>query len=546
MASATAIANPEPSEEPAAAQTPRRGRPWPWVLPGSRLGRLIVALNLLGLTILIGGALVLNELSRGLIYAKIDSLTTQGAFISNMIVGAATKPDSAPYLDPSDAREMLQLLFIPKSQRARVFDAHGVVIADSYVIADMVETHPLPPAHKRGAFSWPFFGHHDPSPQTVAQAKADLAAEVAQAMQGDPMTGLRRASNGERVVSVSIPIRSVKTVLGVLTLESGDVDRIVAAQRLALLPFIAIAVAVTLASSFLLSRLIGSPMLRLARAADSVTAQRERAIHLPEIAHRQDEIGDLARSLETMTSTLSQRMDAIEHFAADVAHEIRNPLTSIRSAVETLDLVSDPVARERLTAILKQDVGRLDRLITDISNASRLDAELSRDAPRPLDLERLLADIASFYAETARPIDPAVRFSPGETLEPIVVFGREGPLSQVFRNLIDNARSFTRPTFEGGVGEVRVSLQRQGRAAVAAVEDDGPGLPPENLETVFERFYTARPAGAAFGGHSGLGLSIARQIVDAHGGLIHAENRLDPAGRVIGARFTVTLPERRA
>jgi two-component system sensor histidine kinase ChvG len=547
MASVTAIANPETEAavEPPSSPTsaPKPARSWAW--PGSRLGRLIVALNLFGLTILIGGALVLNEYSRGLIDAKIDSLTTQGAFISNVIVGAATSGDPAPALDPTLARDTLQLLFIPKSQRARVFDARGAMVADSYVIADVVETRTLPPAHKRGDIILPFMHRHDPSPQMVADAREALAREVDQALHGEVVHKLRRASNGERVVSVSIPIQHVQTVLGVLTLEAGGVDQIIAAQRRALLPFILIAMAVSLASSLLLSRLIAAPVLRLARAADGVTAQRERAISLPDIAHREDEIGDLARSLETMTSTLSQRMDAIEHFAADVAHEIRNPLTSIRSAVETLDLVSDPVARERLTGILKHDVGRLDRLITDISNASRLDAELSRNQPKLLDLERLLADLADFYDQSARPGDIPVRFSKPDALEPIVVLGREDPLSQVFRNLIDNARSFSLAT-SGAAPEVRISLQRAGRYAVATVEDDGPGLPPENLETVFDRFYTARPAGAAFGGHSGLGLSIARQIVEAHGGTIHAENRADAEGRIIGARFVVSLPEQRS
>ncbi len=316
-------------------------------------------------------------------------------------------------------------------------------------------------------------------------------------------------------------------------------------ERLALAPFILIAITVTVVSSLMLSRLIAQPVMRLARAADRVTASRARAISLPDIARREDELGDLTRSLETMTSTLSERMDAIEGFAADVAHEIRNPLTSIRSAVETLELVSDPAARARLTDILKHDVGRLDRLITDISNASRLDAELSREAPRPLELDKLLSDLAALYAESARSGEAGVRFVPSRSLESCRVLGREGPLSQVFRNLIDNAKSFSTLSAEAEP-EVRVSVRHQGRQVVAEVEDDGPGIPPENLETVFERFYTARPKGAAFGGHSGLGLSIARQIVEAHGGRIRAENRLGEDGAVKGARFTVILPEARA
>jgi two-component system sensor histidine kinase ChvG len=536
MASATATAKPEPAR-------PRRTG---WRLPGSRLGRLIIALNLLGLAVLIAGALVLNELRRGLIDAKRDSLVTQAEVIVNVLEQAATRGEPEPELDPERARDTLQLLFVPRSERARVFDAQGNLVADSYVLGDRVDWRQLPPVKRQGEMELrlPSLGG-DRRAEAQARAKADLKTEVGHALKGLRTVALRRAQNGDRVVSVSVPIQNVQAVLGVLTLESGDLDQIVAAQRWALLPFILIAIATTIASSLLLSRLVAGPVLRLARSADRVTQARAREISLPDIARRDDELGDLTRSLEAMTRALSERMDAIERFAADVAHEIRNPLTSIRSAVETLDLVSEPAPRERLTNILKHDVGRLDRLITDISNASRVDAELSREEPLSFDLGRLLADIAGLYAETDAAGAVPVRFTSPQSLEPITVSGREGPLSQVFRNLIDNARSFSSLS-EKPAPEVRLILERSGRTVTAAVEDDGPGLPPENLETVFERFYTARPKGALFGGHSGLGLSIARQIIDAHGGTIRAENRTDGEGRVLGARFVVTLPQGRS
>ena len=494
---------------------------------------------------LIVGALVLNELRRGLIDAKRDSLVTQAAVIVNVLEQAATRGEPEPALDPDRARDTLQLLFIPKSERARVFDGQGNLVTDSYVLGDRVDWRPLPPVRRPGdvQIRLPSLGR-DARAEIQAQARADLKAEVDRALKGVPAFTLRRAQNGERVVSVSVPIQNVQAVLGVLTLESGDLDQIVAAQRWALAPFILIAIAVTILSSLLLSRLVAEPVLRLARAADRVTLARARDISLPDIARRDDELGDLTRSLEAMTRALSERMDAIERFAADVAHEIRNPLTSIRSAVETLDLVSDPAARDRLTGILKHDVGRLERLITDISNASRVDAELSREDPVRLDLGRLLADIAAFDAETAAPAAVPVRFTSPGGLDAVTVLGREGPLSQVFRNLIDNARSFSSLS-EAATPEVRLGVQRTGRQAIATVDDDGPGLPPENLETVFDRFYTARPRGAVFGGHSGLGLSIARQIVEAHGGEIRAENRTDDQSRILGARFVVTLPAAR-
>ena len=295
----------------------------------------------------------------------------------------------------------------------------------------------------------------------------------------------------------------------------------------------------TLGSSLLLTQLVAQPVLRLARAADRVRLAGARAISLPDLARRDDELGDLTRSLESMTQALSERMDAIESFAADVAHEIKNPLTSLRSAVETLDLVTDPVARARLLKILQNDVQRLDRLVTDISNASRLDAELSRDAPKSVDLERLVADIVGLYQATAKPGDVTVRFHGSGAVAPVTVLGREGSLGQVLRNLIDNARSFS-----PAGGEVVVALQRAAGRVIATVSDSGPGIPPENLETVFERFYTSRPKGAAFGGNSGLGLSIARQIVEAHGGTLKAQNRVVD-GKLIGAVFLLMLPEAR-
>ena len=509
--------------------------------PGSRLGRFILAVNLLSLAILVVGALVLNELRRGLIQARIDGLTTQGELIANVIGGAATRGAPEPQLEADKASEILQLLFIPHSQRARLFDAHGRRLADSYLVADRVEWRPLPPARRPGGiqFRWRLQDKDAADPKMVEAARAALAKEIAKAMRGSTVASLRTAENGVRVVSVSVPVQRVQAVLGVLTLEAGDVDAIVAAQRRALAPFILVAVGVTLLSSLLLTRLVARPVIQLARAADRVRLSNARAISLPDVARRDDELGDLTRALEAMTHTQSERMDAIERFAADVAHEIRNPLTSIRSAVETLDLVKDAGSRERLMSILKQDVGRLDRLITDISNASRLDAELSRDVPRELDLSRMLSELVAVYRD-ARTQGSAVDFSGAELGQSVFVQGRDGPLTQVFRNLIDNARSFSPPD-----AAVKVALKRSGRQATVTVEDEGPGIPPDNLETVFERFYTSRPKGAVFGGHSGLGLSIARQIVDAHNGRIWAENRTDAAGKVVGARFNVVLPDAR-
>ncbi|MBX7248582.1 MAG: sensor histidine kinase [Caulobacteraceae bacterium] len=520
------------------AEHPRRILPG-WRFTGSRLGRLILALNMLGLLILVGGALVLNEIRRGLLETRIESMTAQAELLADIIADIATRGEPTPEMEYPGAWTALQDLYIPQGQRARLFDSQGRLTSDSYLVSSRVEVASLPPARSKPAPENPNAAARDQ--RIVREAREALAREVATVQRtGEKVATVRRSETGRRIVSVSVPVRRVRAGLGVLTLEASDVDAIVARQRLALLPFIIVALGVTLLSSILLHMFVVRPILRLSAAADQVRAARARAISLPDLEAREDEIGDLAKSLESMTETLSMRMDAIERFAADVSHEIKNPLTSVRSALETLELVKTAAQRDRLTTLLKQDVSRLDRLITDISNASRLDAELSRDAPRAIDLNRLLGEITSLYRQDFVAGDVGVSLSaPSQGLR---VSGREGPLGQVFRNLIDNARSFSPKG-----GEVRVSLDRaagdEGPWAVVRVEDDGPGVPPENLESVFERFYTSRPKGTAFGGNSGLGLAIARQIVEAHGGDVRADNRVNEKGERIGAVFTVRLPE---
>ncbi len=536
MASATATARADPA-------APREGKVRPGRRPlirfgGSRLGGFILALNLLSLLILFGGALALNEWNRGLIQARQESLKAQAELLGNVLGQLSiTKGEPTPELDVQEAARWLRDNFVPAGQRVRLYDINGLPLIDSYQVTENIPGQPLPPAHPAG--TPPSSDLKDRLARSAHQKDAadrEVTAEVERALAGEPQTTVRRNESGDRVVSVSIPIRHVRQVLGVMTLEAGNVDQILSAQRRALVPFALVALAVNLLASLLLHLFVARPILRLSAAADQVKLQRARAISLPDLEDRRDEIGDLARSLESMTDTLSTRMDAIERFAADVSHEIKNPLTSIRSALETLPLVKTDAHREKLTALLQQDVRRLDRLITDISNASRLDAELSRDRPRPIELNQLLADIVGVYDTTAKPGDVPVRLA--APVEGLQVMGRDGPLGQVFRNLIDNARSFS-----PAGGEVRVSLDQVDgdRPIRVRVEDDGPGVPPDNLETVFERFYTSRPKGAAFGSNSGLGLSIVRQIVEAHGGRVWAENRIED-GRVAGAVFEINLP----
>jgi two-component system sensor histidine kinase ChvG len=306
--------------------------------------------------------------------------------------------------------------------------------------------------------------------------------------------------------------------------------------RLDILKVFGIALLVTVLLSVYLASTIARPLRRLALAADRLRRGMSRQYAIPEVGGRNDEIRELSGALREMTEALWKRMDAIEGFAADVAHEIKNPLTSLRSAIETAARIDDPAQRDRLMSIVIDDIQRLDRLISDISNASRLDAELSRAEMVRIDLTAIIDAMIA--------LNDAAEHAHGVRLErapaggyPVVIMGDEDGIVQVFRNLIDNAISFSP---ENGVIVLRVT--REGDMAVAVVEDQGPGIPSGLEEAIFERFYRERPPGEKFGTHSGLGLSISRQIVEAHRGTISAENRIGPDDKVMGARFVVRLP----
>ncbi len=350
---------------------------------------------------------------------------------------------------------------------------------------------------------------------------------------------VRRDAQGQLLITVAEPIQhsqqNVGTVL--LTREASEVDSAVLAVRISILGLFALALALTVIVSFYLARTIANPILRLARAAALMREGRARTEALPEnITDRNDEIGSLARALDGSAKALWARMDAIEQFAADVSHEIKNPLSSIRSAIETLSRVEDPARASRLLAIITQDVARLDRLITDISDSSRLDFELSRSSPEVVDMARILATLTEIYDATAKEHGPhMVLDAPAIGL---FVRGSEHRLVQVLRNLIGNAISFSPPD-----AKIWLRGRETGGVVELAVEDEGPGIPDAKLDGIFDRFYSERPQSEQFGSHSGLGLSISRQIVEAHQGRISAENRRDAEGAIIGARFVIRLPK---
>jgi two-component system sensor histidine kinase ChvG len=315
----------------------------------------------------------------------------------------------------------------------------------------------------------------------------------------------------------------------------------VEAERFAILKVFLIAAGVMVVLSVLLAGTIADPMRRLADGAERVRRRIRARVEIPDFTKRGDEIGHLSGTLREMTNALYSRIDAIESFAADVAHELKNPLTSLRSAVETLPLARTEESRARLLAVIHHDVQRLDRLISDISDASRLDAELQRQESAPVDIMTLLNTVVAVANEVKRDDDVTVSlaFEGGGPLA-FAVPGHDSRLGQVVDNLIENARSFSPPG-----GKVRITCRRVRSTIDIIVDDDGPGVREEALEKIFERFYTDRPH-QGFGQNSGLGLSISKQIVEAHGGRIWVENRVAvTAGgetEVFGARFTVRLP----
>jgi len=327
-----------------------------------------------------------------------------------------------------------------------------------------------------------------------------------------------------------------------LSTQGADIDDMVEAERLAILKVFLIAAAVMVVLSILLAGTIAEPVRRLADAAERVRHRIRSRVEIPDFTRRRDEIGHLSGTLRDMTNALYSRIEAIESFAADVAHELKNPLTSLRSAVETLPLAKSDESRSRLLTIIQHDVKRLDRLISDISDASRLDAELQRQEAAPVDFAKLLSTLVAVANEVKREdcVKVTLRFEGGSG-RGFQVPGHDSRLGQIIDNLIENARSFSPPG-----GTVRVTCRRSRQQVEILVDDDGPGVRPEVHEKIFERFYTDRPH-QGFGQNSGLGLSISKQIVEAHAGSIAVENRTGPVGahgepRVLGARFIVRLP----
>ncbi|MDI4666173.1 sensor histidine kinase [Xanthobacter autotrophicus] len=550
----------------------------------SSLTRRIVLLNLAGLCALVSGILYLSEFRSGLIDARIQSLLVQGEIIAAAIASSAQVETNAITLDPERLLELqagesygpddgfaplefpinpervapvLRRLVGPTRTRARIYDREGQLLLDSRSLYSRGEILrydlPSPNEPKPGLLerAWQavqlWLGRGDlPLYKEFGPQAGKNYPEVASAALGAKASEVRVDERGQVVVSVAVPVQRFRAILGVLLLstQSGEIDAAVKAERFVIVRVFLVAAVVMILLSVLLAGTIADPVRKLAAAAERVRRRIKSRVEIPDFTARSDEIGHLSGALRDMTGALYNRIEAIESFAADVAHELKNPLTSLRSAVETLPLAKSDTSRNRLMEVIQHDVKRLDRLISDISDASRLDAELQRQEAASVDLKQLLEMVVGL-AQDVRKEDDGVSVSlaferahgaPADFL----VAGHASRLGQVVDNLVSNARSFSP---EGGA--VRVTCRRLKDGAEIVVDDDGPGIRPDALSRIFERFYTDRPH-QGFGQNSGLGLSISRQIVEAHGGTIWAENRMaaDAEGTpgVAGARFVVRLP----
>ena len=553
----------------------------------SSLRRRIVLLNLAGLATLVAGILYLSEYRAGLVDARINSLLAQGEIIAISIAstapaeintaptdperllewqagetyGPADDPNALEFpLNPERISHLLRRLISPINTHARLYDRDGSLLLDSrnLNISGEILRFDLPAAQEqprvnairrawRRARLW-FRSGGLPLYKDIGAANGKEYPEVARALNG--FTGesaVRVNQRGEVIVSVAIPVQRFRNVLGVLMLytQSGEIDSAVEAERLVIVRVFLIAAAVMIVLSFLLAGTIAGPMRRLAEAAERVRRRTRSRVEIPDMGGRADEIGHLSGALRDMTDSLYNRIEAIESFAADVAHELKNPLTSLRSAIETLPLAKNEESRQRLLAVIQHDIKRLDRLISDISDASRLDADLQRHEAMPVDVRKMLTAITTLTNEVPRDdgVTVALAFEPENiSAEKLTIPGNDSRLGQVITNLVENARSFSPQN-----GTVKITARALKGEVEITVEDEGPGIRPDALTRIFERFYTDRPE-HSFGKNSGLGLSISRQIVEAHGGRIWAENRLAPpakpgeAPHIAGARFVIRLP----
>ncbi len=500
------------------------------------LSTRILAVNVLAIVMLAGGILYLDTFRSKLIEQRRVQMIQQTELVAASLAQAPARLQ--PFL-------LTQLAVAKDMPRMQLFDARLQPVADTQAKqGEMLVTHPL---IRDGRIDWlgvrqrsargldlilewlagtPRLAAH----RVVNAANVGNFSELRAAAAGRVSSVLRRRTDGVIVISVAAPVPSFEPTKNIvlLTADTRDLVRLVRRERMSSFQLFCLTLAMTLLLSIFLSRTIARPLKRLAVAAERVRLGRGRDVAVPRFLGRRDEIGELSRALSDMTQSLHSRMDATESFAADVSHELKNPLASMRGAVDVLQNTKDPSLQARLFAVLQHDMQRMQRLITDISDASRLDAELSRSHLERVDLTSMLKTLAHMYGTAHEGLKISIKLPQ----QAFTVPGMELRIGQILRNILDNAISFS-PLG----GRISISLTRAAGMAQVVIEDEGPGIPADNVEDIFKRFYSERPSAEDFGQHSGLGLAISKQIAEAHGGSLRAEN-IAPHG----ARFILTLP----
>jgi len=534
----------------------KRARRGLFSLKGSPLTRKIIIFNLIALIIMVAGILYLNSTRQSLVLQRAGALVGEARLIANVFEAQlpASGAVSLTTGDGIDVNDTLAGLSLRTGVEVYVFDASenlvGQTKGDSESAAlDLLNGgEPGPTLISDGLSAlWATAERILPSDTPVEHDTLEnqLRSMVSRTLLDGTKVESVVDTAGGIVFSAITPILQQGQPIGVVAVASptGEIDAFVRAERERVLQMFVVAILVSVGLSLVLASTIANPLADLAEAAelgrdrDSRKVQPGR-IRIPDLSARPDEIGRLSRALRGMVKALYSRIDSNEQFAADVAHEIKNPLASLQSAVGTMRIVKREDQREKLMEVIEHDVRRLDRLVSDISNASRLDAELVKEEEQEFDLLVMLGNLNQYLGEDARAkgIDYIADLTDG----PIMITGLEARLAQVFVNLITNAISFCD---EGDA--IRVWARRRANRVLVVVEDTGPGIPEQALTKIFKRFYSQRPE-EHFGNNSGLGLAISKQIVEAHGGVVWAENiqptDADLTSEPLGARFVVGLP----
>ena len=531
------------------ALRPERRRGGLVSLKRSPLARKIIIFNMMALVVLVAGVLFLNPFRDSLVVQREQGFVTEAQLIANVF--ETRLPDTGPVdLTPGgDVARAIERITISPGSEVFVFDTAGRVIGralgppreaevvgQSTVITDFLN------AVWEGASR---VLSRQASTGAAVEPESLARALFQKARAGDTAVNLGKGSQGGALFSVASPVERAGEVLAVVALISaeGEIDALVRNEREQILQMFMLALLVSIGLSLVLASTIANPLSDLAAAAElgqdrDARKMQPGRVRIPDLAARPDEIGRLSVAMRGMVAALYDRIDANEQFAADVAHEIKNPLASLRSAVASMHVAKRDDQRTQLLDVIDHDVRRLDRLVSDISNASRLDSELVKEEEEQFNLTKTLSNLAEYLGQQA--VEKGVELITDFPAEPIMISGLEARLAQVFVNLITNAVSFC----EDG-DAVRVWARKRENRVLVVVEDTGPGIPEQALTKVFKRFYSERPQGQ-FGNNSGLGLSISKQIVEAHGGVIWAENirptNADATSDPLGARFVVGLP----